>query len=349
MAEKKITELTSHTVLSAADLLVIEDQTATETKKVAVSVLDDRYVKTTGALTNKNMIINGDMRIAQRGTTFAGVSSGAYTLDRYKFDGGGTFDVARTSVTNLDGFTNALRITDKSGTITGQIIQPMEDFGQFYTGQVLTVSFWARANAAQTRRVYLYGDTDFTSGNYQLANVTTDWQRFDFQFTNDGSSTVLNGHDVRISQNAVTSINDWCEITGLQVERGTVATPYEHKHHSEELASCYRYYWRPTTHTSGSSIWTHINYNGGLKSANSFLSLQIDYPVKMRTTPTPTYRNEGTNDRVGSLNSGSSLASTQVTPVAPYTTHINDTNVIILQYTEADYGFMVEFWAEAEL
>ena len=34
----------------------------------------------------RNLIINGAMQVAQRGTTFTSPSAGAYTLDRFKYN-----------------------------------------------------------------------------------------------------------------------------------------------------------------------------------------------------------------------------------------------------------------------
>ena len=75
------------------------------------------------------------------------------------------------------------------------------------------------------------------------------------------------------------------QITGLQVEAGTEATPFEHRRHGDELALCQRYY--SAVYRSGSSSDSNISI-GGLASLYTSTSIYIDltFPVKMRTAPT---------------------------------------------------------------
>jgi hypothetical protein len=71
-----------------------------------------------------NLIINGDMRIAQRGTSFTSVSASQYTLDRWKYtDSGTTSSVVTvtqdTDVPTGEGFVSSLKIdvtTAESGS-----------------------------------------------------------------------------------------------------------------------------------------------------------------------------------------------------------------------------------------
>jgi hypothetical protein len=78
-------------------------------------------------------------------------------------------------------------------------------------------------------------------------------------------------------------------LTGVQLEVGSVATPFEHRSYGEELALCQRYFIK------------HINtsfYNAGVSSH----TLRVALPVEMRANPTIT--------RVGSFWSGSEAAPT---------------------------------------
>jgi len=65
-----------------------------------------------GALSNRNMVINGAMTISQRNTSWSGLTSSQYTLDRFSTDigGGGAIDVAQ-STTAPDGFVNSMSLT----------------------------------------------------------------------------------------------------------------------------------------------------------------------------------------------------------------------------------------------
>ena len=77
------------------------------------------------------------------------------------------------------------------------------------------------------------------------------------------------------------------QITGLQVEAGTEATPFEHRRHGDELALCQRYYQQfDDSSNTGSYIWG-IAYGGGGNSAG----LVIYYQTTMRALPTASGEN----------------------------------------------------------
>jgi len=80
-------------------------------------------------------------------------------------------------------------------------------------------------------------------------------------------------------------------ITGVQLEVGTVATPFEHRLYGTELALCQRYYYKTT----------NIHEGGGLSlseaALDSIVGLSFDYPSTMRATPTLTLL--GTTSRTG--------------------------------------------------
>ena len=110
-----------------------------------------------------NLIINGDMRIAQRGTSFAGyttANSGAVTLDRFKYysTGAETVTISQdTDVPSGQGFTTSLKVdvTTADATVgageTVRIETPLEGnnvahlmFGTANAKQA-TLSFWVKS------------------------------------------------------------------------------------------------------------------------------------------------------------------------------------------------------------
>ena len=75
----------------------------------------------TNNLSNRNLIINGAMQVAQRGTSFA--SANAYTLDRWRYYNSGlsaAVTVSQEAVTDLVGFTKALKINTTTAA-TGRL------------------------------------------------------------------------------------------------------------------------------------------------------------------------------------------------------------------------------------
>ena len=70
-------------------------------------------------------------------------------------------------------------------------------------------------------------------------------------------------------------------ITGVQLEAGSVATSFEHRHYEQELALCARYYWQRTLAEQG------IRYVAfaGVQNTGSIQTM-ISMPATMRVDPT---------------------------------------------------------------
>ena len=77
------------------------------------------------------------------------------------------------------------------------------------------------------------------------------------------------------------STDNYWKITGVQLELGSVATPFEHRSYGEELALCHRYYYafQTVSDTLGQNSFLSTAY-----SANTMYAV-IDLPVQMRATP----------------------------------------------------------------
>jgi len=80
------------------------------------------------------------------------------------------------------------------------------------------------------------------------------------------------------------STSNYWKITGVQLEQGKVATPFEHRLYGEELAACQRYFWKII---GGKSTFYAFQYHSGHK----FMIIQ--FPVEMRATPAATITFQG--------------------------------------------------------
>ena len=104
--------------------IVADAVTATE---IAATTITPAQMAGSAFQANRNMIINGAMQIAQRGSTVAGGTANVYSqLDRWGLGSGSSFNFDVTATTNTttvnteDGFAAALMITpDSTQTPTG--------------------------------------------------------------------------------------------------------------------------------------------------------------------------------------------------------------------------------------
>ena len=252
----------------------------------------------------KNVIINGAFDIWQRGTSIA-VNAAAYTTDRWMgFRGVAGMTVSRQSTndtTNLPFIQYCARVQRDSGntsTSTLQFTSPIETSNVYrYTGQTITMSFYARAGAnysptSSALGVFLSSGTG-TDGNpisgytgqanviSSSATLTTTWQRFTYTVTLGATVTQLAPYFVA-SVTGTAGANDWFEITGVQIEIGSTATAFSRNAATiqGELAACQRYYYRVTADRAFSVLAS------GFASSTTVARLTAPFPVTMRVQPT---------------------------------------------------------------
>ena len=91
-------------------------------------------------------------------------------------------------------------------------------------------------------------------------------------------------------QNGVCTTNGatW-QLTGVQLEVGSVATDFEHRSFAQELALCQRYYFRLENDSSTTCHLGTMQYYSG----NSFFGFLMNLPVEMRAIPTATFSGTG--------------------------------------------------------
>ena len=187
---------------------------------------------------SKPLIINGNMAIAQRGTSFADVGDGVYTLDRFETskstDGAITVTQEALSSGNAynAGFRTALKcdVTTADGTlatnqrffiqqiIEGQNLQVLK-FGTS-SAEKLTLSFWVKATKTGTHvvRMYAYDDDRSASISYTVSSSDT-WEHKVLNFPADTTGVIDNdnGQGIQIA---------WAMGAGASFQSGTLATTW---------------------------------------------------------------------------------------------------------------------------
>ncbi len=290
-------------------------------------------------LGRRNLIINGAMQVAQRGTSSAGKTTGGYfTVDRSKFDltNLGTHTYSQ-STDAPQGFSNSLRIDCTTTAslsansllyalctgIEGQNVQQLKKGTS--NAEAVTISFYVKSNKTGTYVLEVYDGTNTRHiGKTYTINSANTWEYKTLAFVGDTTGAIANsnafgmglffwvsggsnytsgtlpsgwssvttanraaGLNVNMADNTA---NDWA-ITGVQMEVGSVATPFEHRSFGEELAACQRYFQKtyeyataPATNTETGWAWYGTDYNVGITS--TFQSQGIRFETTMRNPPT---------------------------------------------------------------
>ena len=263
----------------------------------------------TAGTVQSNPIINSAMQNWQRGTSIA-LTTSAYTADRwqgYRAVAGSTVSRQTTSdSTNLPFIQYCARVQrDVSNTALNKIYfsQSVETTNSIpFAGKTVTLSFYARAGANYSSAssgldVALKSGTGTdqnitTTGYTGSANIvsttqaiTTTWTRYTFSGTVATTATEI-GTELSYTPVGTAGANDYFEITGVQIDIGSVALPFRTYAGTiqGELAACQRYY---ATMTGDNLV--AVGNAWAATSADS----TVYFPMTMRTTPTVTLPTAG--------------------------------------------------------
>ena len=282
-------------------------------------------------LSHRNLLLNGNMQIAQRGTSFTGVTAtqSTYPVDRFLFgtSGSSAWTVAQStagSVLANTGFAQAVKVdcttadaslgaTDEfwlTQRLEAQNLQHLR-YGNA-AAKSLTLSFWTRSNKTGDFGFWMYS----ADGGRQYATTYTinsadTWEKKVITIPGDTSGTINNDNGPGLecrwylgagSSYAGTPSNAWTGtltnrtttmnladstsnewyLTGVQLEVGTVDTPFESRSYGDELLRCKRYYhhwvdsW--TAEKTLGMIWASYDSSG------AHACLKLD--PQMRAIPT---------------------------------------------------------------
>jgi hypothetical protein len=286
----------------------------------------------------RNRIINGDMRIDQRNAGAAVTltnSAFTYTVDRWAsatpLASSSTVTAQRVS-SGLSSFPNALRILRGSGTYNSNVtlIQEIETLNcQDLAGQTVTVSYWLRKGSAfSASGVYLQGisgsgtDQGILSANNGTwtnqaspvlisttsSNISTSFTQFVVTWSIPAGTNELAFYFVINGFSGTGSANDFLDITGVQLEAGTVATPFERRDYGRELIMCQRYYEKSYpigTVPGASSITSGMSWLVNGYSSNIYVLCTTTFKATKRTSATIAYWDAAGNSlRTTSLTGG---------------------------------------------
>jgi hypothetical protein len=163
-----------------------------------------------------------------------------------------------------------------TGTFSGALLNGAENRSYPFTFAVSSADTW------ETKSVTIAGDT---AGTWATDNSAGMLLSFDLgNGTNfraaAGSWNASGKYGVTGAVTLISTLNATFDITGVQLEAGDTATPFEHRSYGQELALCERYYLRQ----QGSTLYPFF-CTGYLNSATRMFGI-FNFPQKMRATPT---------------------------------------------------------------
>jgi hypothetical protein len=197
---------------------------------MALSKVNPNLVSQLG---RRNLIINGAMNVAQRGSTFT-APNGAYTLDRFQVyqANGAVFDVNK-STDAPDGFSNSLELdctTAASSPASGAYVQMVtriegQDLQELAYGtssaKKITLSFWVKSNKTGTYQVNFRK----TQSTAQMANKTYTINTAD---TWEYKSVTVDGATgfSLVTDNTLGLMIDWWYHSGTNFSSGSGSETY---------------------------------------------------------------------------------------------------------------------------
>ena len=289
----------------------------------------------TNNLSNRNLIINGAMQVAQRGTS--STTSGYGSVDRFRVFVTGVdenptqaqADVVAGTTPYTSGFRKCLKVTNGNQTsgagasdylIIRQIIeaQDIANSGWNYTdsNSKITLQFWVKSSVAQN----FYGRLQTRDGTtysypFETGSLSADtWTKITKTIVGNSNLTFNNDNGAGLNVEVVPfygtdftaspSLNTWAahssssrtpdytstwyttndatfEITGVQLEVGSVATDFEHRSITDEIIRCERYYRRDDADGQ-----VYYRFAQGQCTSSTGSQYVVKFPVRMRAAPT---------------------------------------------------------------
>lgn len=244
---------------------VLSDLSARLSDVAAISQVNGRGLRSNGTTWvaddygHKNVLVNGQMRIAQRGTSFAAAGQ---TLDQWfasRTGGGMSNYTVEQSTDAPPGFKNSARLIRAPGdnsTLALQIFQSVETLASLrFAGLPATLSFWAKLGASASAAALNASVNTGTGTDQSLSSgftgaltpinesipITTSWARYSATGTIGLSATQV-AAIFGYTPVGTAGADDSVYITGCQLEVGGVRTDFDFLTMMQDYLDCARFY-----------------------------------------------------------------------------------------------------------
>ena len=233
------------------------------------------------------------------------VTDGAFTAQQVSDAPVGFLNSLKCTITSADASLTTTQAAYCKHNIEGLNVSDF-NWGTA-NAKTITLSFWVKSSLTGTFGGSLrnYGATRSYPYSYTISAANT-WEYKTITIAGDTTGTWLvnNGEGLNVqfslgagpdrlgtagawvSSNNVGAIGQtnlistngatW-QITGVQLEEGSVATPFEHRQYGQELVNCLRYFWKvaPILQCGGETQ----------TQAGNTAKVLLNFPVPMRASP----------------------------------------------------------------
>jgi len=251
-----------------------------------------------GGISGSNLLINGNMEIAQRGTSQT--TAGYGSIDRFNMSLSGatatmsqeSFTIGQTDVAGSDKY---LKLDVTTGNNNSGIYYKVEAKDAFPAiNKQVTLSYYAKGTSPTNGlevAIAWYDGSTLSSYASTTVTLTSTWTKYTHTFdvpsisglTLTNAAAYLELHWGQADTDTGTSAYE-VNLAQAKLEIGDTATPFEHRSYGDELARCQRYYFNSDEADSYISAFD-------VTSGNTYY-FTIMNPVTMRTSPTITLINE---------------------------------------------------------
>jgi hypothetical protein len=270
----------------------------------------------------KNRLINGGFNVSQyNGTSSVTPTAVGYYIDRWYIDtfGGGfnSLTMQQLSASPPTGYSNYLQIASGSTTYTNINLSQSIETANCYdlAGQTVTLSFWYKVPVNWTNQWIAYissntssntkingGSSGTTASTGLTLSNTTTWTKATLTYTIPSNAQTIGVLFSNGNNNLINGAQ--FQITGVQLELGTSATPFERRLYGQELINCQRYCQRWT----GNGVSTQAIIAMGMQTSVTSSAFNVQTAVPMRSAPTATFSSLIVSDSIA-FDAAVSLAS----------------------------------------
>ena len=274
----------------------------------------------------RNLIYNGAMQLAQRGTTITGVTTSTYQCDRWFYNSEAEETVTLEQSSDAPdgfGYSQKITVTTADADLTDDYVEIEQTFEGLDLQQLtwgtssakpLTVSLWVKSSQTGSCAIGLYmAGTATMIGSTFTINSANTWEYKTVTFAGNTTDAITNDNAQRLrlwiglaagsayngtdntswsaytnakrlygqTLNLVGTTSATFQMTGVQMEVGSVATKFEYRSYGEELALCQRYYHRITN-----PLALYARISAGKVFSATLGSFTYHFPVPMRASAT---------------------------------------------------------------